>query len=641
MIFRVAASFALACASAPHAAAQLNSSPQALPIVDTVPPPRDVPFPGTIRLAVDATDTERAIFTVEEKIPVAASGALTLLYPKWIPGDHGPAGPIDKLAGLRVTANGKPLAWRRDPIDVFAFHLVVPEGVRAIDVAFQYLSPTDRGQGRVVMTPAMLNIEWNTVALYPAGWFVRQIPIEASVSYPKGWTPASALEIAGTAGDVVRYKPVAFDTLMDSPVFAGRHTRTEAMAPGVRLNIVGDTPESLAATPAQIAAHRNLVTQAIKLFGVQHYDHYDFLMSVSDTQGSIGLEHHRSSENGVSAAYFNDWDARVDERDTLPHEFTHSWNGKFRRPADLWTPDYRTPMRNSLLWVYEGQTTFWGQVLAARSGLWSKEETLGLLASEAAMFDKQVGRTWRPLADTTNNPIIPQSGAPAWRSWQRSSDYYIEGELIWLDVDSLIRGRSGGKRSLDDFARAFFGVRDRDWGELTYTFDDVVAALNGVMPHDWASFLHARLDVPTQAPPLDWIDRGGYRLIYTDEPTSFFAANEKTHDIVDLSYSLGLTIGRSRPDGAVRAVSWEGPAFDAGLTVGTTIVAVGGQAYTADALKAAIRAAKDGKEAIRLLVRKGETYREVALRWNGGLRYPRLVRTGTGPSSLDALLAPR
>ncbi len=599
--------------------------------------PRDQPYPGTIRLAVDASDVTRGIFTVRQTIPVAGAGALTLLYPKWVPGNHSPSGEIDKLAGLTISAGGKPIAWRRDPVDVYAFHLDVPAGAGSIDLAFQFLSPTAKEQGRIVTTAEMLNLQWNAVLLYPAGWFVRQIPVEASATYPKGWQAASALETAGTSGDTVRYKPVSLDTLVDSPVLAGRYTRTEQLAPGVRLDLVADTPEALAATPAQIALHRNLVTQAVRLFGAQHYDHYDFLFALSDQLGGIGLEHHRSSEDGVDATYFTKWDAAVDDRDLLPHEYTHSWNGKFRRPADLWTPDFRVPMQDSLLWVYEGQTQFWGQVLAARSGLWTKEEALGAIAATAALYDTRPGRIWRPLIDTTNDPVISQRAPQAWRSWQRSEDYYNEGLLVWLDADSLIRERSGGKRSLDDFAKAFFGMRDRDWGELTYTFDDVVAALNKVLPYDWAGFLRTRLDATSPHAPLDGLARGGYRLTFADEPTKYFAAAEKAREINDLSYSLGLVVNDKA---MLTGVVWDGPAFDAGLTVGTTIVAVDGHAYDEDLLKTAIRNAKGGTAPIRLLVKQGDIYREAALRWTGGLRYPRLERSGKG-TSLDALLAAR
>jgi predicted metalloprotease with PDZ domain len=611
----------------------LHGSPQPVPIIDTIPPARDVARPGVIDLAVDATDNTRGIFRVSETIPVTAAGPLVLLYPQWLPGNHSPNGQISKLAGLKLTAGGRPLPWRRDPVDVFAFHVDVPTGTTSVTAEFQFLSPTDGNQGRIVATPDMLNLEWNAVALYPAGYFTRQITVAASVKLPAGWKAATALETAAQDGATIRYRPVPFDVLVDSPMMAGANVRVETLAPGVRLNIIADQPEQLAATSEQLQFHRNLVTQAVKLFGAQHYDHYDFLFALSDRQSGIGLEHQRSSEDGVTAHYFTDWKASLTDRDLLPHEYTHSWNGKYRRPADLWTPDYRTPMQDSLLWVYEGQTQFWGVVLAARSGLVSQPDTLDALASIAASLDTRAGRKWRPLLDTTNDPVIARRQPKAWMDWQRAEDYYNEGLLIWLDADSLIRELSGDRKSLDDFARAFFGVNDRDWSQLTYTFDDIVQTLNQVQPHDWATFLRARLDATSEHAPLEGFTRGGYRLTYTDTASDWFKANEKKRKITDLSYSGGFILGR---DGDITGVEWDSPAFNAGLTVGSKLIAVNNRTYDADQLKAAIKAKKSP---LSLLVKSGDVYRTVELKYDGGLRYPKFERTGSGPSRLDALLA--
>ena len=610
-----------------------NSAPVAQPGRNDVPPAQDIPWPGVIKLSVDATDVTRGIFQVSETIPVTAAGPLIVLYPKWLPGVHAPAGAIPQLAGLFFSADGHPLAWRRDPVEVFAFHLDVPAGTSKVMANFQFLAPTDISQGRIVTTPDMLNLEWNTVAFYPAGYYVRQIQVDATLKLPVGWQAATALEVKKKTGETVHFKPVSFDTLVDSPVFAGANVRVETLTPGVRLNIVADRPEQLAATDAQIQLHRNLVTQAVKLFGAQHYNHYDFLLALSDRQGSVGLEHHRSSENGVTGNYFTEWDESMPRRQLLPHEYTHSWNGKFRRPADLWTPDYNAPMGDSLLWVYEGQTQFWGIILGARSGLLTKEQTLGSLATIAAILEAQAGRRWRPLEDTTDDPIIAQRRPKPWRSWQRSEDYYNEGALIWLDADSLIRERSGGKRSLDDFAHAFFGVRDGDWGELTYHFDDIVATLNQVEPYDWATFLKARLENINEHAPLDGITRGGYQLVYTDTPTEWFKASEKARKNTDLSYSIGLTLGT---EGDIIDVIWDKPAFNAGLTVGTKIIALNNRSFDTSGLKAAIKAKQSP---LKLLVKTGDIYRTVAIDYAGGLRYPQLQKTGKGAALLDELLA--
>lgn len=619
----------------PLRAALPNSAPIAQPIVDTIPPALDAPWPGTIQLAVDASDNTRGVVRVRETIPVNTPEPLVLLYPKWLPGVHGPAGPIASLAGLQITAGGRSISWRRDPVDVYTFHIGVPQGTAQVEAQFQFLAPTDPAQGRISSTPEMLDLQWNTVVLYPAGHYVRNINIEASLKLPEGWQAATALEAAGKDGSTIRFKPVTVATLVDSPVYAGRYFRAEPLAPGVRLNIVADQPEQLAVTDEQLEAHRNLVTQAVKLFGAQHYDHYDFLLALSAREGSIGLEHHRSSENTVTGNYFTEWMKTSPRRELLPHEYTHSWNGKYRRPADLWTPDYRTPMQDSLLWVYEGQTEFWGYVLAARSGLISNQDTLGALAYWAAHLDNDAGRRWRPLEDTTDDPIIAQRRPKPWRSWQRAEDYYREGMLVWLDADSLIRERSHGEHSLDDFARAFFGVNDRDWGELTYTFDDVVYALNQVQSNDWAAFLHTRLDRVSEHAPLDGFTRGGYQLVYTNTPTEWFVANERMRKVTDLTFSGGFVLGR---EGEISEVLWDSPAFNAGLTVGTKLIAVNDHALDTDELKTAIKARRSP---LRLLLRTGDVYRTTELIYDGGLRYPRLEKVGSKVGTLDALLEPR
>jgi predicted metalloprotease with PDZ domain len=627
------------------AAAQLvpaiNSKPLATAKIDTIPAPRDIAFPGIIQLTVDASDVTRGIFRVRERVPVAGPGDLVMLYPKWIPGGHSPRGQINKVAGFRASANGRELSWVRDTLDVFGFHVAVPAGVSAVDVEFQYVSPTTADQGRIVTTPDMASIQWIANSMYPAGYYVRNIPVQASVIVPAGWSVASALRpsAAAAGGGRVDYPTTSYEVLVDSPLIAGAHYRRIPLSDDVAIDVIADTPEELAATPAQIAAHQRLVDQAVKLFGAEHYDHYDFLLTISDNLGGSGLEHHRSSEDGTKRGYFTDWDNKLGERNLLPHEYVHSWNGKYRRGADLWTPDYRTPMEGELMWMYEGQTQFWGYVLGARSGMLSKEDTLGALASIAATYSAATpGRGWRPLIDTTNDPIIAQRAPQPWRSWQRSEDYYSEGLLIWTDVDRIIRQQSRGKRSLDDFARAFFGMRNRDYGELTYRFEDIVATLDRVQPYDWAAYLRARVYDLAVQPPLEGITAGGYALAFTDQPTDWFKSSEKRSKATDLTYSGGLVVGN---DGKVTTVIWDSPAFNAGLTVGTEIVAVNGRKFDGDALKQAIRNAGGNGKAAELLIKSGDLYRTARLDWHGGLRYPRLQKVGKGRGTLDALLAPR
>lgn len=634
MISRALA-LALLLISTPLSAERTISAPA--PLANTIPAPQDVPYPGTMTIHVDATDIQRAIYRVTQTIPVARGGPMTLLFSTWLPGKHAPRAEIEKLGGLKISAGGKEVKWRRDNLDVTAFHIDVPAGAKQLDVRFDFVSATKSDQGRVVMTPAMMNVQFEQVSLYPAGYFTRRIPVKATVRYPEGWTAASALK-AQVKGSTYSYELTDYETLIDSPIFAGKYFRREQLTPKVALNMVADEAKYLAATPAQIATHRKLVEQAVKLFGVEHYDRYEFLLALTDEMGGIGLEHHRSSENGVNREYFTEWDKGPGRRNLLPHEMTHSWNGKFRRPAGNWTPNFNTPMNDDLLWVYEGQTQFWGYVLGARSGLFSKQETLDALASIAASLDQRAGRQWRPLRDTTNDPVISARRPKGWVSWQRSEDYYNEGMLIWLEADAIIRKASNGGKSLDDFARIFFGGKEGDWGISTYDFNDVVRALNSVVPHDWAGFLTKRLDENAAGAPLNGLTEGGYRLVYGEEPSSFTKDAERRAGNIDLSHSIGLTIKKS---GEISQVMWDSPAFTAGARVGDKIVAVAGTAYSEERIKDAITAAKGGRNAIRLLIQSGDRYRDAEITYAGGLRYPRLEKTANGPASLDTLLEPK
>ena len=523
------------------ARADTSPGPQPAPAPPPIPAPQDVAYPGTIKVAVDATDLDHRIFKVHETIPVEGS-QITLLFPEWMPGGHSPGGAIQNLGGLMAHVGTTPVAWRRDPANVYAFHLDLPKNARTLDLDFQFLSAVAKDEGRIQMTQDMLSLEWIQLVLYPAGYFSRRIEIESSVMLPKGWQYGTALQASGTNGDgSVTFAPVTFNTLADSPMLAGRYFERLDLDPGakvpVHLDVVADRPDLLTVTPAELAAHRALVRQAYALFGSHHYDHYDFLLSLSDRLGGIGLEHHQSSEDGTIPRYFTDWDKTSSSRDLLSHEYTHSWNGKFRRPADLWTPNFNVPMGDSLLWVYEGQTQYWGFVLAARAGLWTKQQALDAFAATAATYDDHVGRVWRALEDTTEDPIINHRRPRPWLSWQRSEDYYSEGQLNWLDIDTLIRERTHGK-SLDDFARAFFGVDDGSYVTRTYNFEDVVTALNDVAPYDWAGLLHERLDGHAKGAPLDGLTRGGYRLIYTDTPTEYWSSTERRRKNTNLTFSL-------------------------------------------------------------------------------------------------------
>lgn len=614
----------------------IRSKPTALPVDSTAPAPKDIPYPGgTIRLEVDATDTVQRIFRVKETIPVAAAGPLTLMMPAWLPGNHAPRGQIEKLTGITFTANGQSLAWKRDPLNVFAFQIDVPQGVTQVVAQFQFLSATQPAQGRVVVTPKMLNIQWESVSLYPAGYYTRQIPIQATVNYPAGWQAATALRGTKT-GNAVAYETIDYEALQDSPVFAGTHFKAVDLGSNVTLNIVADDADELNYKPEQMAKHKKLVAEAGSLFGAYHFNHYDFLLAITDEMGGIGLEHHRSSENQVEPGYFKSWDKgeALLDRNLLPHEFTHSWDGKFRRPDLLWTPDFNVPMQDNLLWVYEGQTQFWGYVLGARSGMFSKAETLDAYAQIAAKLDTAVGRQWRAMEDTTHDPIISARRPKGWASWQRSEDYYNEGLMIWLEADAIIAKATRGKKGLDDFAKAFFGINPGDWGQVVYNRGDVIKTLNDIAPYDWAGFFQKYVDSPTKETPKGGFILGGYTLVYGEEPGAITKAAEGANKMVDQSFGIGAIV---KNDGEVSGVIWDSAAFKAGLVTGAKILAVNGDEYSGDVWKAAIKA----KTPIQIILKQDKYYRTLTLDYSGGLRYPRLDKTGEGDGSLDRLLKAR
>lgn len=600
----------------------------------------DADYPGTIALQVDASDIDRRIQRVRERIP-ARPGPLVLWYPKWIPGNHSPTGPIHQFAGLVVRGNGRRIAWTRDDVDMYAFHLDVPPGVDAIDIEFQYLSPTAKDQGRVAMTPDMLDLQWHRVLLYPAGFDTDRIRIEPSLALPQGWQSATALQVAARDGDILRYAPVSVTTLVDSPVYAGLNFKRIALDPDaerpVSIAAFADAPEDLGVCASVLAAHRALVRQADRVFGPRPFAHYDFLLAASGTFSRIGLEHRQSSEIGVPPGYLRG-EAPFGENTLLSHEYAHAWNGKFRRPAMLWTPDYNVPMRNELLWLYEGQTEYWSIVLAARAGLLTPEQGRETLADLAATQAQRRGHDWRSLQDTVFEGIVEFNDAPqAWESWQRAYDFYGEGALLWLDVDTRIRTLSKGTRSLDDFARGFFGGAKDAETISTYGFDDIVAALEAVQPGDWRDYLRARLD--GDKPLLDGIARGGWTLEYDAEPNLAVADAEGADEVDDFRYSLGLKIARD--GGTINEVVWDSPAFAAGLARDVVVVAVDGNAYSAKRLEQAIIAAQSKPKPVELLVRQADRLRRVAIDWRDGPRAPHLVRDAQAPDLLGAILAPR
>lgn len=627
---------ALLALATPFAALEAKSLPSYV-VSDTgvLPPSADTPWPGVIGIAVDASDPVSRAFRTTQTIPLDGQAReIVLVYPKWLPGNHGPTGQIHRVGDLRFEADGQSLRWARVEGEPFAFRVTLPAGARELTAHLTYTSPNN-GDWRALITPALANVQWEKMSLYPAGHAVRRIRVKPSLTLPAGWTAASALDGQSVQGNTVRWAETDFETLVDSPVFAGANARVVDLGNNVRLNVFADEGRQLEAPEEMLPAHRKLVAETLALTGTRQFDHYDFLVALTKELGGIGLEHHRSSENTFSDSGWTDWAGTSGERGLLPHEFFHSWNGKHRRPAGLWQPDYHTPTDASLLWVYEGQTSFWDSVLAVRSGLQPKEIALGEMAINAALYSAQAGRQWRSVEDTTFNPVTSYRLRQPYASLSRGTDYYSESALVWLEVDQLIRRGTKEKKGLDDFVRAFFGTREGDWGVKTYTFDDVVAALNALHPYDWAGFLDRKFRQPAQPAPVKGLEMAGYRLVFRDEPNPLAKQDGAAGNFV---WSLGFDIAK---DGAIGSTLWDSPAFRAGLVPGTTIVAVDGWAFSQTRLADAVKAAKGKDTPIRVIARRGERIETVEITYSGGLRHPWLEPVGEGTQPLDRLLTPR
>ncbi|GAB7550634.1 tetratricopeptide repeat protein [Novosphingobium sp. 11B] len=622
-----------------------RSTPMAPLLPPEMPAAKDVPYAGTIGLNIDASDISRGVYRVTQTIPVAPGARdLILLQAGWLPGNHSETGPYGLLADIHFYADGpngtREIAWVRDTVAVNAFHLALPEGTKAVTAKFVHTSPLQTSEGRITMTQEMLNLQWEKMSLYPAGYYTRGIPYKPTVTFPRGWQVFTALDGFQRTGDTVTWNTIDFERLVDSPIFAGIHSQRWDLGQNVFMDVVADEPDLLAIKPENLQTYRNLVKEATTTFGSKHFDHYDFLLALTDRMGGIGLEHHRSSENQQEPKSWTDWAGMDWDRNVIAHEFVHSWNGKFRRGADAWTPDYQQPMQNTMLWVYEGQTQFWGYVLAARSGVQSRDMVMAMFATAAGKYAEGTpGRSWRSVEDTVNAPQLMRRRPLPYTSLTRSEDYYVEGALTWLEADQIIRKGTGGAKGLDDFARAFFGVRDGDWGEVTYDFDEVVKVLNGVYPYDWAAFLRTRLYDTNQPAPLNGVQMAGYKLVWKDKPNAYEKGIAEERKTLDLTYSLGVTLNK---DGDVTATLWDGPAYNAGIVNSTKIVAVGGRAYSSDVMKDAITAAKTAKAPISLLIKRGERYQTVAIDYHGGLRHPWLESTTPGKvNGFDKLLTAR
>ncbi len=596
-----------------------------------------------IALAVTVADPAQHIFHTTEQIPVTP-GPLTLYYPKYIPGEHGPTGPIVNLAGLVFKANGKTAAWRRDPVDMYTFYLDVPKGADMLTADFDFLSPTGGGifTAGVSMTPRIVDLEWNQVALYPAELPTAKLSYRPSLTLPAGWQYASALKTQSKDGDTVNFAPVTFNNLVDSPLIAGLNFREVDLSPGASvhhyLDMVADYPEALDIGADYTGKFRNLITQANALFASHHYDSYHFLLTLSDYTSHFGLEHHQSSDDRVNADLFLNKQAMLGEASLLPHEYTHSWNGKFRRPAKLWQPDFERPEHTALLWVYEGLTNYWGEVLAARSGLWTPADYRDMLAFYAAEMNHRPGREWRPLINTTVAAQILYGSPGYYANWRRGVDFYDEGALIWLGVDTKLRALTNNKRSLDDFAKRFYGMNNGSYVTVTYTFDDIVKTLNGIAAYDWSGYLKNLLDKTHEQAPLGGVTGGGWKLVYSSAPNPYEQARENVRKFTDAMFTIGLTVDKS---GRIGDVLWNSPAFKAGLAPGMEIIGVNGNAFGKGVLRRAIAAsARPGGGTITITATGEGAVQKYPIAYDGGLRYPHLERITGTPDYLGEIVAP-
>lgn len=597
-----------------------------------------------ITIAVDASDAPRKIFHARLQIP-ASAGTLTLYYPKWIPGEHAPSGPVGDLTGLKFTANGQALKWRRDTLDGWTINVQVPAGVSQIDAALDFVSPAVYQEGfseGSSATAALTVVSWNQVLLYPKGWNSDDLTYTASLKLPAGWKYGTSLQVTSHSGDELQFAPVSLTMLIDSPVLAAAYMKIVPLNPGqnppAEMDVAADSAAALEAPPEVWNDYKNLVTQAGQLFGAHHYRDYHFLYTLSDYVAHFGLEHHESDDSRVPERGLTDPRTRLLESGLLPHEYVHSWNGKYRRPADLTTPNYEQPMQDDLLWVYEGLTSYLGDMLTTRSGLWTPDQFRDQLAIIAANMDHVPGRSWRNLQDTADAAPQLYYAPKQWYSWRRGADFYDEDVLNWLWVDTIIRQQSKGSKSLDDFCHLFHGAPSTPPMVKTYTFDDVVNALNQVVAYDWRGFWTERLQNHGPGAPLGGIGSSGWKLVYDQYPSEMVQARDDDGRGANFKYSVGLSL---REDGEIIDTIEGLPAATAGIGPGMKLIAVNGKQFTREVLRAALREGKGSQQPLELLVQNTGYYKTYKVDYHGGERYPHLVRDQSRPDLLSDIIKPR
>jgi predicted metalloprotease with PDZ domain len=600
--------------------------------------------PAVARLEVDARDTTRGIERVHLVLPVKP-GKLTLLYPEWLPGDHAPDGPVSGISGLHFAAGGRALEWRRDADSMFAFHLTVPAGVSNLDVTFEVDATAGATDDNAVRTgtESLAILTWNRLVLYPAGAKSDDLRYRASLRLPAGWHFGTALPVTGGTADTVEFGTVSLTTLIDSTLLAGRHFKTLELggSPAVVMHLAADSDAALAVPAESITHLRKLVQETTALFGATHYGEYHFLVALTDQIASDGIEHHESSDNRTAERAFVSEELRHGTAiaGLLPHEYVHSWNGKYRRPIGLATGNYDAPMRGEMLWVYEGLTEYLGMVLAARSGIASLADARDIWAADAAWLETRKGRDWRPLIDTTIAAQLGYTQAHGWQPRTRGTDFYGEGAMLWLEADTLIRRTTHGAKSIDDYCKEFFGPPSTGPTLVPYDFDDVVRALNAVMPYDWRGFWTERLGRVRAAAPLEGLAAAGWRVTYDTESSAAEKADSEVDKSTNLAYSLGFTL---KDEGAVMTEIVPGtPADAAGIAPGSSLIAIDGRKYSKEILDDALEAGGSEPRTLRFLVEKDEMFETVELHYAGHARHPKLERDESTPDLLTAIMAPR
>lgn len=578
-----------------------------------------------IRIRADATDTVHKVFSVTELIPLHGETSLTLLYPRWEIASHAPTISVADLAGLELRLNGKLLEWQRDPVDVNAFHVSLPRNASILEAHFQYLSPLDRA----VMSRNIVQVQWERLMLYPQGMNVNDIPVVAQLQLPAGFHATSSLRVEQDTHNVLEFRECTIGELADAPVFAGRFMKdwllsTDNQHP-VWLHVAADEARDLTISPEELQSLRKTVALTNGMFGAVPFRHYDFLVLVTDQlPNDGGTEHQESGEISLPADYFLKPDRYKAMASLFPHEYIHAWNGLSHRPAGLVVPDFNTSMQDSMLWVYEGLTELLGLQIARASGLISDQDYRDLLAIDAAEQVSRPGRRWKSLADSDYDPIYLAGRHITWRDWERREDYYTEGPLLWLGVDAQVRRLTDGKKTLSYFVHAFFAAGPTPRAVEAYTFPDLIAALNALTPFSWREYFLARLNAHDGSHLVTDLRASGYRLVFSPTESDIFAQQEEQDGVLDLSWSIGTRI---RQNGMVQSVSWESPAFEAGMVPGMRITAIGDKPFSLDAFRRCIQATSPVP--IRLTVGSDtEDVGEVIVYHHGGLRFPHLEENG-------------